>query len=136
MKLNIKSFIDRYAHTEKVWNFLRYDRSNQHVYNNENQLNKSSPNFGPLPLFKWTDSKADSIEETILINVNINESCFSFVINHIFYFHFYLNIKDPSDHPTDKSLKGAGATSHLHIPRDPSITKSIINKDNRTSKIF
>lgn len=68
----------RYSHAAKVWEFLRYDRSNRLVTESDNAANKSEqqsptpvPTFGPVPLFKWPETKADSHDESTSINVNI-----------------------------------------------------------------
>ncbi|CAF4088818.1 unnamed protein product [Rotaria sp. Silwood2] len=65
----------KYTHATKVWEFLRYDRSNRLVTESESGVNKTEqqpssplPVFGPVPLFKWTDTKADSSEESLLLN--------------------------------------------------------------------
>ncbi|CAF1269415.1 unnamed protein product [Adineta ricciae] len=55
----------KYTHTEKVWNFLRYDRSNRQVSDNDCH---SMPSFGPLPLFKWAEPSDEipmSIENSL-----------------------------------------------------------------------
>ena len=58
-----------------MWEFLRYDRSNKVVFENESGANKTehptspSPAFGPVPLFKWPDAKNDSPEESLVFNV-------------------------------------------------------------------
>jgi len=67
---------ERYTHAKKVWEFLRYDRSNKVVSENDNAANKSeppaspTPTFGPVPLFKWPENKAESSDESTVHNVN------------------------------------------------------------------
>ncbi|CAF3367996.1 unnamed protein product [Rotaria sp. Silwood1] len=61
----------KYTHAGKVWDFLRYDRSNQFVGVNDNVINKNVSSFGPIPLFKWPDSKVHLQEETISMNGNV-----------------------------------------------------------------
>jgi hypothetical protein len=70
-------FILRYTHAEKIWNFLRYDRSNKHT--SENELHSKSSS-GPIPLFRWSDSKLNRPEETILLNGNVRKKKFFFEI--------------------------------------------------------
>lgn len=65
--------LGRYSHAEKIWNFLRYDRSNQFVFEHENLINKTESCFGPIPLYKWPDCKVPQSEETILVNLNVNK---------------------------------------------------------------
>ncbi|CAF4403412.1 unnamed protein product, partial [Adineta steineri] len=48
----------KYTHSEKVWNFLRYNRSN-------NNQSYSTTSFGPVPLYQWPETKNDLPEETI-----------------------------------------------------------------------
>jgi hypothetical protein len=69
-------FFQRYTHAKKVWEFLRYDRSNRLVVENDTGINKPEqrspsplPAFGPVPLFKWPDIKIDSPEESLVFNV-------------------------------------------------------------------
>ncbi len=71
-------FLFRYTHAKKVWEFLRYDRSNRLVLENEGGINKTEqqppsplPAYGPVPLFKWPDTKHDSPEESMLFNANV-----------------------------------------------------------------
>lgn len=66
----------RYTHAGKVWEFLRYDRSNKLVF--ENETNKAdqhptspAPNYGPVPLFKWPEAKAEVPEEPTPTNSNV-----------------------------------------------------------------
>ena len=68
----------RYTHAGKVWEFLRYDRSNKLVIENESGANKTeqrstspSPVFGPVPLFKWPETKIDVPEESTSSNANV-----------------------------------------------------------------
>ncbi|CAF4085833.1 unnamed protein product [Rotaria sp. Silwood2] len=105
----------KYTHAEKVWDFLRYDRSNQYIAENENGINKNTSSFGPIPVFKWPDSKVYLHEETILMNVN-----------------------DTSEHfddkkPEDKHLKKRESSLSQIAPKDPTIIKSINTKENRTT---
>jgi hypothetical protein len=83
--IRIDSF--RYTHAGKVWNFLRYDRSNRVVLEGDSNINKTEhqpisppPAFGPVPLFKWPETKTDQPEESMLFNVNQNK-IFRFVLN-------------------------------------------------------
>ena len=69
----------RYTHAESVWDFLLHDRSNRLVFENDSVINKteqhttsSQSTFGPVPLFKWPDTKTDSSEESTLINVSVD----------------------------------------------------------------
>ncbi|CAF3652930.1 unnamed protein product [Rotaria sordida] len=99
----------KYTHAEQVWDFLRYDRSNQYVSENQN-----GSSFGPIPLFKWPDAKVTLHEERILVDGT-----------------------DSSDHfddkkSEDKNSKKRGSTFSLVIPKDPTVMKSINNKENRT----
>lgn len=70
----------RYTHAKKVWEFLRFDRSNKLVCENEGGANKIEqptspvPTFGPVPLFKWPDVKGESPEESMLFNPNVSSS--------------------------------------------------------------
>ncbi|CAF0738248.1 unnamed protein product [Adineta steineri] len=48
----------KYTHSEKVWNFLRYNRSN-------NNQSYSTTSFSPIPLYQWPETKNDLPEETI-----------------------------------------------------------------------
>ncbi|CAM4739728.1 unnamed protein product [Rotaria magnacalcarata] len=114
----------KYTHATKVWEFLRYDRSNRLVIENEGGTNKTEqqspsplPTFGPVPLFKWPDRKGDSHEEST-------------------------SITDPSGHQDDtvtetmtkksddKSARKGGAPSSLAVPKD-SGTKSATGKEAR-----
>ncbi|CAF1130028.1 unnamed protein product [Rotaria sp. Silwood1] len=65
----------KYTHATKVWEFLRYDRSNRIVSEGDSGVNKTEqqpssplPVFGPVPLFKWPDTKSDSSEESSLLH--------------------------------------------------------------------
>lgn len=58
----------RYTHAGKVWDFLRNDRSNKLV--TENETNKTDhpptsplPTYGPVPLYKWPEPKTEITEE-------------------------------------------------------------------------
>ncbi|CAF3372079.1 unnamed protein product [Rotaria sp. Silwood1] len=107
----------KYTHAGKVWDFLRYDRSNQFVGVNDNVINKNVSSFGPIPLFKWPDSKVHLQEETISMNGN-----------------------DPSDHfddkkLEDKNLKIRGSSLTLTTSKDPTVIKSINYKENRAGPI-
>jgi len=73
-------FILRYSHAEKIWNFLRNDRSNKLL--SENELHSTS-SCGPIPLFKWPDIKVDQSEEIKLLNGNVK--------NLFFLYIFFLN---------------------------------------------
>ncbi len=71
-------FFLRYTHAGKVWNFLRYDRSNRIVAESDSGTNKTeqhptspSPAFGPVPLYKWPEIKIDSPEESTVFNANV-----------------------------------------------------------------
>ncbi|UJR16262.1 hypothetical protein I4U23_003169 [Adineta vaga] len=98
----------KYTHTEKVWNFLRHDRSNRQVSENECYSRSS---FGPIPLFKWREPKTDSPEESSV--TNRSSICFS---------------KQQSiDLQDDKSSK-KGRTPI--ITKDPSVNKPISSKVN------
>jgi hypothetical protein len=68
----------RYTHAAKVWKFLRYDRSNRVVVEGDSNINKTEPPvtspppaFGPVPLFKWPDTKIDLPEESMLFSTNV-----------------------------------------------------------------
>jgi hypothetical protein len=84
--MNMMLHTSRYTHEGKVWNFLRYDRSNKVVLENEHGKNKTEQNltasFGPVPLFKWPDPKVDLPEEGILPNISVNE-LFLFSYSHL-----------------------------------------------------
>lgn len=83
---SIAFFLFRYTHAKKVWDFLRYDRSNKLVSENDNGINKADqqptsplPTFGPVPLFKWPDIKIDSPEESMLFNQNVIKNFLDFI---------------------------------------------------------
>lgn len=79
----------RYTHAEKIWNFLRYDRSNKFV--TENELHSKS-SFGPISLFKWPDPKVDLSEETKLLSGNVKEFLLHiYICLLIFYFRKRIN---------------------------------------------
>lgn len=108
-------FILRYSHAEKIWNFLRNDRSNKLV--SENEFHSTS-SFGPIPLFKWPDQS----EEIKLLNENV-KICF---------------LKDQFDDQDDnmtKNSKRGETTTNLTIPKDPIRIKSGNSKENRIGKI-
>ena len=73
-KLNI--FIYRYTHAKKVWEFLRYDRSNKlpgefdsEKHKNDQQPVSPTSGSGPIPLFKWPEQRTDLSEEFMSIHV-------------------------------------------------------------------
>ncbi|CAF1182417.1 unnamed protein product [Rotaria sordida] len=115
----------KYTHATKVWDFLRNDRSNRLVTENDSGINKTEqqpssplPVFGPVPLFKWPDTKSDSSDESLLLN-------------------------DQSGHPDDigtesmtkksddKSAKKGGAPASLAASKDAG-AKSATGKETRT----
>lgn len=116
----------KYTHAGKVWNFLRYDRSNKIIVENEADKNKTDqppstpvPTFGPVPLFKWPDTKVDLPDDSI-------------------------SLQDPSGHhddagtetytkkSDDKSPKKGAAPSSLNVPKDASVAnKAAAGKENR-----
>ncbi|CAF2133241.1 unnamed protein product [Rotaria magnacalcarata] len=98
----------KYTHAEKIWNFLRYDRSNQYVSGNASEVNKNMSSFGPVPLFKWPDLKVHLPGERVLIN-------------------------DSSDHSNGKKLNKTESSNHLHIPKDSLVVKTPSHKENRSN---
>ncbi|CAM2703017.1 unnamed protein product [Rotaria socialis] len=98
----------KYTHAEKIWNFLRYDRSNQYVSGNASEVNKNMSSFGPVPLFKWPDLKVHLPGERVLIN-------------------------NSSDHSHGKKLNRTESSNHLHIPKDSLVAKTPSHKENRSN---
>lgn len=66
----------RYSHGEKIWNFLRYDRSNKFLGDNESL---STSLLSPIPLFKWSESKIQS-DEIPLSNRSVNDLKFLLIL--------------------------------------------------------
>ncbi|CAF0997935.1 unnamed protein product [Didymodactylos carnosus] len=60
----------KYSHAEKVWKFLRNDRSNKLVDGEDRKSNEQSSFQGPIPLYRWPDSKIDTAEDGILATSN------------------------------------------------------------------
>lgn len=50
--------MSRYGHAEKVWHFLRYDRSNKLLSGTD-----PSADCGPVPLFKEPEPKMEKAKE-------------------------------------------------------------------------
>ena len=75
------SILFRYTHAERVWEFLRYDNSNKLVVEGESEKHKLEqqptsplPTFGPVPLFKWPETKLELSEESMSNNVNLSSA--------------------------------------------------------------
>ena len=116
----------RYTYAEKIWNFLRYDRSNKSA--SENELSSMSSS-GPLPLYKWSDLKVDSTEEKTVLNAQVKVSCT------YRSFGMILFSKNPTEILDDRNPKRSSASFHPPLSRDSTVIKSASIKENRTGKI-
>ncbi|CAF4411275.1 unnamed protein product, partial [Adineta steineri] len=117
----------KYTHAGKVWEFLRYDRSNKIVVDNENVANKTEqrstsplPAFGPVPLYKWPEAKVDVQEESASSHANEQ-------VGH----QDDTGTETLTKKSDEKSAKKAGAPASLTVPKDTT-TKAAAGKESRT----
>ncbi|UJR30270.1 hypothetical protein I4U23_017808 [Adineta vaga] len=117
----------KYTHAGKVWKFLRDDRSNKLV--TENEINKPDqnptsplPTYGPVPLFKWPEPKIEVTEEATSSHSNEQAGHQDDTATE--------TLTKKSD---EKSQKKAGAPASLTVPKDPT-TKAAAGKESRTGK--
>ena len=115
----------RYGHAEKIWNFLRYDRSNKFPSENPN-----SSSFGPIPLFQWTETKGDKSDE---IHSNVERVNLRHIFVSFRRFAFFLFQKDSQNLSDDKSLKKIGSATNFNALKVTASFKSQLSREKKTN---
>ena len=141
-KIHEQFSVIRYTHAEEIWNFLRYDRSNRLVSENENRMQNneshSKSSFGPIPLYKWPQSKVHQPQGQILTNRLVNE-----YLIFIFFAYIFIFQKDSTDHLNDKMRKKSDdkiakkrtRSLSLNPFKDLTVIRSAIIQEKQTSNI-